>query len=243
MNKNYLKLKKEVLEILENQELFKAIKSLSVYPPNRIISFLIGAFLHPDEVVKWKAIAAFGYFTSKIAEKDMERARIIIRRLMWMLNEESGGMAWGVPEGFAEALYHSSPLKKEYLPIFVSYIWNAEKTGKHKADNFLEFPPAQRGVVWGIGRLAEKYREDLLENKAHLHIKDLLKETQDKGVMFLGLWALGRLKSLSEEIPPELIKNSLSILLKKHYSCLILDEKGIYQKSADELKEEFFTEN
>lgn len=103
-----------------------------------------------------KQFYAFGKSVALLAEEDLEKAKIIIRRLMWMLNEESGGMAWGVGEAFAEALYHSLPLKIHYLQIFLSYIW--------PEGNYLEFPPAQRGVLWGIGRLSQKYKEDLAKN-------------------------------------------------------------------------------
>ncbi|PMP97187.1 MAG: hypothetical protein C0169_03765, partial [Thermodesulfobacterium geofontis] len=162
-------LKKEVWNILEKEDLKDLLKSLNNLPHTKIVSFLIGAFLHPKEEVRWKAIIGLGYIVSQIANKNLERARVIIRRLLWMLNEESGGMAWGVPEGFAEAMYNHDVLKNEYLSIFISYIWNTEDTLKYKADNYLEFPPAQRGVIWGIGRLAQKYRIDLLEKDAHFH--------------------------------------------------------------------------
>ncbi len=243
MTENYIQIKKEVLKTLETEDISNILKSLSVYPPTKIISFLIGAFLHPDEVVRWKAVIAFGHFTAEIAKNEMERARIVIRRLMWMLNEESGSMAWGVPEGFAEALYNCKVLKDEYLPIFVSYIWNAEKTGKYKADNFLEFPPAQRGVIWGIGRLAEKYKKELWENKAPFYIKQILKETKDSGVMFLSLWSLNKLKPFPKDfsLNNNLIEKVFSFLLKKNYSFLFFDGKRIYSKSIKELQKEFFS--
>lgn len=118
---------------------------------------------------------------AKIAETELERARVVIRRLMWMLNEESGSMAWGVGEAFAEALYHSEALKREYLQIYVSYIW--------PEGNYLEFPPAQRGILWGVGRLAQKYREDLIKISAHEYLLYHL-ASKDPLVVFYSLWSL-----------------------------------------------------
>jgi len=238
MKRNFY-LKDEVWSILEKESPENLIKVLSSFPPTKIISPLIGAFLHPIEEVRWKAIIAFGYFTGEIAKKDMERARIIIRRLMWMLNEESGGMAWGVPEGFAEALYNSPLLKKEYLSIFVSYLWNAEDTHKYKADNYLEFPPAQRGVIWGIGRLAEKYKKELFETKAHIYVYQHI-DSEDKAVCFLSLWSLNRLYPFHEKlaVDKKKIEKVLNFLKKKNFSYLMLDGVKIREKSINELESE-----
>ena len=41
---------------------------------------------------------------SRLADSDMEAARVIMRRLMWNLNDESGGIGWGSPEAMGEIL-------------------------------------------------------------------------------------------------------------------------------------------
>lgn len=232
--------KKEVWNILEKEDISGVLSSLKKFPYTKVVSPLIGAFLHPKEEVRWKAIVGFGYIVSQIAEKDMERARVIIRRLIWMLNEESGGMAWGVPEGFAEALYNHSGLKNEYLSIFVSYIWNTEDTQKYKADNYLEFPPAQRGVIWGLGRLAQKYRNELLEREVHLHVYKHLIESEDLAVKFLSLWSLNNLFPFPEDFKMdfEKVKKAIELLFKEKFSYLMFDGKEISQKHIFQLKED-----
>lgn len=233
-------LKKKVWSILEKEDLNDLLKSLNNLPHAKIVSFLIGAFLHPKEEVRWKAIIGFGYIVSQIANKDLERARIIIRRLIWMLNEESGGMAWGVPEGFAEAMYNHEVLKNEYLSIFISYIWNTEDTLKYKADNYLEFPPAQRGVIWGIGRLAQKYKEDLLKKETHSHVYKHLIESPDLAVKFLSLWSLNNLFPFPEnfKIDSQKIENVINLLTQKNFSYLMFDGEKIIKKHISNLKED-----
>lgn len=224
--KEELYLKKEIWAILEKTGLEDLSQALSPYPPSKRISYLIGAFLHPQEEVRWKAIFAFGLSVSQLAEGDLEKARIVIRRLMWMLNEESGGMAWGVGEAFAEALYNSETLNKEYLQIYVSYIW--------PEGNYLEFPPAQRGVIWGVGRLAQKYREDLLKISAHnyliYHFTSL-----DPMVVFLSLWSFSFFREVIT-VERELISQAFQFIEEKNTAPLFFDGKEIKTWTVSHLK-------
>ncbi|MCX8042226.1 MAG: hypothetical protein N3A56_07015 [Thermodesulfobacteriaceae bacterium] len=225
-------LKETVLKILENEGLESLEKAFKPYPPNKVVSFLIGAFLHPKEEVGWKAILSFGKLISQIAKEDIERARILIRRLMWMLNEESGSMPWGVSEAFAEALYQCEILKKEYLNIFTSYIW--------KEGNYLEFPLAQRGVIWGVSRLALKYKEELYQIGTPWHIYEHL-NSSDEGVKFLVIWCLTKLKPFPSNFKVSLIKikEVLEELIQKGYQYYLFDGQKIGWKTSSELAQEF----
>lgn len=183
-------LKNQVLNFLEKVSTLEELyKGLTTFPPRKLVNVLIGAFCHREEHVRWMAILGFGPTVAHIANENMEYARVIIRRLMWMLNEESGGMAWGVPEGIAESLYHHAKLAEEYTHILVSYI--------RPDGNMLEYPPAQRGVAWGIGRLTTKEKERLLKLKAHEYLLPLL-NSPDHITVGLTIWALGRLLPFPE---------------------------------------------
>ncbi len=223
--------KKAVLKILETERLESLEKAFKPYPPNKIISYVIGAFLHPEKEVAWKAVLAFGKLTSQIAKQDLERARILIRRLMWMLNEESGSMPWKVPEAFAEALYQCEILKKEYLNIFCSYIW--------KEGNYLEFPLIQREVIWGIARLASKYREELYQLKTPWYIYEHL-DSPDEGVRFLVIWCLTKLVPFPStfEVSEAKIRKVLKELLQKKYQYFLFDGQKLGWKTSLELAQE-----
>ncbi len=107
----------------------------------------------------------------------------------------------------------------------------------------MEFPPAQRGVIWGIGRLAQKYKKELFEKRAHFHVYKHLIESQDLAVKFLSLWALNNLFPFPEnfKIDIQKIKKLIRILEKKNFSYLMFDGKEIAQKSIFHLKKEFKT--
>jgi len=116
------------------------------YPARKIINPLISLFCDPDPLVRWRAVDATGRVVSEEARTNMESARVIMRRLTWMLNDESGGIGWGAPEAMGAILARHARLASEYGDILLSYI--------QPACNFLEHPVLQRGVLWGIGHLA-----------------------------------------------------------------------------------------
>jgi hypothetical protein len=115
-------------------------------PIRKMVNPLFSFFCDADELVKWRAITLMGLLVSKLAQQEMESARVIMRRLMWSLNDESGGIGWGAPEAMGEIMACSEKLADEYSVILGSYI--------REDGNFLEHPMLQRGVIWGIGRLA-----------------------------------------------------------------------------------------
>jgi hypothetical protein len=90
-----------------------------------------------------------------LAEIDMESARVVMRRCMWNLNDESGGIGWGSPEAMGDTMARHQQMAKEYAHILTSYIM--------PHGNFLEHEILQRGVLWGLARLADVEPERVLE--------------------------------------------------------------------------------
>lgn len=76
-----------------------------------------------DELVRWRAISALGGIARQEYAKDPERVRRFIRRILWLMNDESGGICWNGPEVIGEILRNVPPLVCEYgqlLPGFFS---------------------------------------------------------------------------------------------------------------------------
>ena len=86
-----------------------------------------------------------GYAVDELARADREAARVVMRRLMWNLNDESGGIGWGVPEATGEIMARNPVLAEEYASILISYL--------REDGNFLEMEPLQCGILWGLHRL------------------------------------------------------------------------------------------
>ncbi len=144
-------LKRTVLELLKSKDLSSGIRKLRALSARQVINPLFSFLYSTDPAIKWNAVTAMGEITARLAEEDTESARVIIRRLMWNLNDESGGIGWGSAEAMGEILARVESLAEEYTPILISY---AREDG-----NFQELEMMQRGVLWGIGRLAQERPE------------------------------------------------------------------------------------
>jgi len=127
---------------------------LQSHPPRRLVSPLFSLLLSSESALKWHAVTAFGQTVDRLAGANLEAARIVMRRFMWTLTDESGGIGWGSPEAMAEIMACHSKLADEYHAVFMSYI--LERKGP---DNFLEYAPLREGAYWGAARLAQSRRD------------------------------------------------------------------------------------
>jgi hypothetical protein len=161
---NRLRLKKHVVDLLRQKDLGSIRRQLQEVPAKQLLNPLFSCLCHTDELVRWHAVSGFGFVVPEIGAEDLEQARTVMRRFLWMLNDESGGIGWGVPEAMAEVMFHSRPLAGEYLHMLVSYSVD-DGPGLFQDGNFLELDLIQEGVLWGLCRVAPVYRNDLVNLK------------------------------------------------------------------------------
>jgi hypothetical protein len=153
-------LKKEIRDRLAKADTDEAYGYFRQTPASPAIGVLFSLFFDKEELIKWRAVSAFGLVVDAMAEKKMESARVIMRRLMWSLNDESGGIGWGSPEAMGEIMARNRTLAGEYHKILLSYAMEDM--------NFIEHEMLQRGVLWGIGRLGRKHPEYVRPFASHL---------------------------------------------------------------------------
>ena len=189
------KIKKEVLAVLADGDLEKSRRKLSKYEEHGLINPLFSAILQPEEMLRWHAVTLFGEVMARLADKDMEAARIVMRRFLWSLNDESGGIGWGAPEVMGEAMVHHDRLCEEYLHMLISYML-PDGPLEHQDGNYLELPELQRGLLWAIGRLTE-HRAALLIEKAVVPVLLSYLSSTDAAVRGLAARALGRLAAVA----------------------------------------------
>ena len=191
--------KRYVRELLNTSDTDTIMNELREIPARRIVNTLFPLLPDTDPNIKWKAVTLMGVFVTRLAEDSMENARVIVRRLMWNLNDESGGIGWGCPEAMGEILCCHHGLAEEYSRILISYI--------RKDGNYQETELLQRGLLWGIGRLAQA-RPEYVRDSAPLILPYL--ESRDPGVRGLALWALNMLDTDDTGDIPERLKTDAS---------------------------------
>jgi hypothetical protein len=140
-------LKKRLYEILNSNTWESFSEEIYSYAPRQVINPLISFFCNKDIKIKQRAIITIGKVVQLLADENMESARIVMRRLMWSLNDESGGIGWGAPEAMAEIMCLNAQLAKEYSSILISY---ANPHG-----NYLEHVELQKEVLRGLARIGK----------------------------------------------------------------------------------------
>lgn len=184
------KIKKRVLQLLAG-DLATARQELKQYDEHGLVNPLFSALYRPEERLRWQTVTLFGEVLARLADKNMEAARNVMRRYIWSLNDESGGIGWGAPEAMAEGIFHHDRLCEEYMHMLLSYM-QPDGPLAHQDGNYLELPALQRGLLWGIARVAEKRAELLLKKNVMPDIMRYMK-SEDAVVRAFAVRALGLL--------------------------------------------------
>ncbi len=220
------RIKKELFDILRHTDLDVLSGALQSYRPTDLITPLFSALYNIDEIIRWHSVSAFGIVVDRMARKEMESGRIIMRRFLWSLNDESGGIGWGAPEAMAEIMAKNDELFKEYGHMLFSYM---RKDGPEpfQDGNFIELPELQRGVIWGIGRLTDIYRGILIDKGIVADLVPYLRSS-DGVVRGMTLWTLKKLNHVSAE-------SDVLRLMGDHTSLGIYDKGVIIRTTISNL--------
>jgi hypothetical protein len=146
----------------------------------RVLGLLVSLTFDTDEQVGWRAVESMGLAAARIADRDPEYVRNHLRRLLWLISEESGGQCWRAPEAMAEVVVHRPDLFGDYAPIVVFLL-------REMAEEDLQrFRP---GVLWAIGRLGGLAGDHVPEVLAEITAALDDANPQSRG---MAVWCLGR---------------------------------------------------
>jgi HEAT repeat protein len=146
----------------------------------RVLGTLIPLTYDRDPEISWRAIEAMGAAALKIADHDVDYVREHLRRLYWLLSEESGGVCWRAPEAMAEIVSREPALFADYVPIVVFLILNlAEEDLEH----------FRGGALWAIGRLGPVAGDGIA---AVLPAVNAALDDPNPQVRGMAVWCLGR---------------------------------------------------
>lgn len=194
--------------LLQAEDWQENLPQLLAIPGRETVGPLMSFLLFGGEM-KWRAATALGLAVARMADENMEQARVVMRRLLWHMNEESGNIGWGIPETMAEVMANHRRLADEYNRMLHSYVRETTED-----DNYLDHPPLRASVYWGLGRLAQA-RPDLMGNTVRALSWGL--EDEYRPGRGMAAWALGILRAreaadklrplLHDDTPVELFEN------------------------------------
>lgn len=150
-----------------------------------LIGPLFSLLLSPAEQIRWRAVTALGATVARMADEKMEPARVVMRRFMWHMNEESGNVGWGIPESMGEAMARHPKLAEEFYKKLASYVQCPDCIGD---DNYMDHPPLRQATYWGLARLAQ-VRPELAAFASDELVAAL--DTEDTVSQGIACWALG----------------------------------------------------
>ncbi|MEE9611692.1 MAG: HEAT repeat domain-containing protein [Desulfatiglandales bacterium] len=209
-------LKQRVYEVIKSMDIDRALEELSKLPGRQVINPLFSLLYNRDQGVKWAAVTAMGAIGAELADEEREAGRVVMRRLMWNLNDESGGIGWGSPEAMGEILACHEGMAQEYAHVLISYT--------RENGNYLEHEMLQRGLLWGIGRLSQVRPH--LAKKAVAYLIPYL-ESSDATVRGLATWVMGLLREESACSKLEALsddKNRIQFYLERELiGCRVMD--------------------
>ena len=110
----------------------------------RVLGALTALTFDADPLIGWRAVEALGVAAAKIGEYDLAAVREHMRRLQWLLSEESGGICWRAPEAMAEIVHACPTWFVEWVPIIVHLLLETAEE---------DLPHFRVGILWAIGRI------------------------------------------------------------------------------------------
>jgi hypothetical protein len=147
----------------------------------RVLSYLTAISYEDDLQISQRAIEAIGMAAARLADDDPEYVRVHLRRQMWLLSDESGGIGWHAPEIMGEIVYHRAQFFAEFIPLIISIL-------DMEAEDAERF---RRGALYAIGRLAHSLPPQELA-RAKTLVTPCLND-QDAQIGEMARWCLEKL--------------------------------------------------
>jgi hypothetical protein len=146
--KDMLDYKRELKSCLEANYLEGVTTIIAEHPEK--MSQLIRLSYDKDTLAGWRAILAVGMAARELVRTDPGFLRETCRKLLWSLNDESGGIGWSAPEMLGEIVSADPKRLSDIIPL-IACAYDIEG-GLFKA-----------GVLYGLARIAERSPELVID--------------------------------------------------------------------------------
>jgi hypothetical protein len=153
-----LEMKKFIHHALEMNDLDAVV--LLVQKNRKTLSLLVRMAYDKETLVAWRAIKAVGRIANVLVKTEREFLRNTVRKLLWSLSDESGGIGWAAPELLGEIVHSDPEGFADIIPIIAEVYDIEEQT----------FRP---GVMYALARIAEVSPE-MIANYQKIIIRSLV---------------------------------------------------------------------
>jgi len=162
----------------------------------RVLGQLVSLTFDSDQLIVHRAIEATGLCTERLAPIDSESLLELLRRLNWMITEESGGICWRAPEMMAEIVRRDPDRFSDFLDVTASFLITMEP------EDLEQFQASVLRALGLLGIIPDERQAELIPRiTAALDSPD----SQVRGMAVWALSELGRIAVLGER--PELLSD------------------------------------
>ena len=115
----------------------------------KLLSVLVRLAYDKETLTGWRAISAIGHVATLYMKNNYEFLRETIRKLLWSLSDESGGIGWSAPEMLGEIVSADPKKMADVVPLIAETYMIEERV----------FRP---GVLYALKRIAQIQPEAVL---------------------------------------------------------------------------------
>lgn len=136
--------RKEALVAAIRMEDVGSLREAARHGAGRVVRRLTGQLYSSDPETKQRAVRMLGAIAGDSALLDARRARDLLQRFAWALNDESGAVPYGIPEAMGEVLATRPEFQESFLPILCSLLTEPEMS---------QTGAVELGAIWAVGRV------------------------------------------------------------------------------------------
>jgi type IV secretory pathway protease TraF len=147
----------------------------------RTISTLFSFTYDRDPLIRWRAVDAIGRCAAHLCSTHSATLKNLLRRLFWLMSDESGAVAWHAPEAIGEIVRSDPPQFADFIPMTVSLL-NLEPEDR---------PPFLPGTLYALGRIGGVAPDVVKEGLSGIIASLTEADTQARA---MAVWCLGQLR-------------------------------------------------
>ncbi|MCX7793083.1 MAG: HEAT repeat domain-containing protein [Thermodesulfovibrionales bacterium] len=148
-------------------------KLLELGEPSKVVRALVSLSYDKTSEIAWRSIEAIGRIVAIVAKERAEFGKDLLRRLLWSIRDEAGGIGWSSPEIIGE-IVRNDPERYRDIP---KILWS-----------FMDEEFLRKGILWAMGRIGEVSPE--LVEFALPFLRLIAKNDSDREMRFYASWTL-----------------------------------------------------